>query len=479
MEDYNENAIKESSEEEAESAVQEEAVPAAQEQKSTVSEDGEYHYVKPEKRLYEDAGFVPQDETTDIPRYYDVPTEKQTKEKKQPKNRNKRFLKVGCLCLACAVIGGIAGGFVSWGVLNRKSAELPIETPKPISTVSNTALGQNGGSANDIYNIACKQAVGITTEVTFKNIFGQTSSTAVSGSGFVVTSDGYIVTNYHVIEYAYQYKYAINVLFKDGTSYEASIIGVEEDNDIAVLKIDATDLTPVTVGDSESLEVGDNVYVVGNPLGELDFSMTSGRVSALDRSIVADNSQPAINMFQVDAAVNSGNSGGPIYNESGEVIGVVTAKVNSAGVEGLGFAIPINDAIDIANDLITQGYVTGKAYMGVNVDTRYTSVYAQYYNMPEGAYIFNVEKDSCAEKCGIAAGDIITQLGEDIITSYTDLNEAIRQYKAGDSADVIVYRGNDYQTLSITFDESKPDADSNGVNESGISSTPQEIPVFP
>lgn len=428
--------------------------------------DGEYHFVRPERKLYEDAEFVPQDETTDIPNYY-VPEEKKPRERKTEGKGSGSALKAVCICLVCAIIGGLMGGFVSWKLF-EKNVVIP-ETEKPISvSTGGTKLSTSSGTANDIYELACKQTVGITTDVTYTNVFGQTSSSAVSGTGFVVSADGYIMTNYHVIEYAYNSNNKITVLFKDGTSYEATIVGAEEENDIAVLKIEATDLTPVSVGDSDSIAVGDNAFAIGNPLGELDFTMTSGRVSALDRNIVTD-SKYAINMFQFDAAVNSGNSGGPVYNENGEVIGVVTAKVNSSGVEGLGFAIPINDAVDIANDLITKGYVTGKAYMGVNIDTRFTSVYAEYYDLPEGAYVFNVESGSCAETSGIASGDIITAVGDNEIKSFSDLNSAVRKFKAGDSTEVTVYRKNEYLTLTITFDESKPGADSNGVNESGLS----------
>ena len=240
------------------------------------------------------------------------------------------------------------------------------------------------------------------------------------------------------------------------------------------MKIEASDLTPVNIGNSDDIAVGDNVFTIGNPLGELDFSMTSGRVSALNRSITTDRSSAAINMFQFDAAINSGNSGGPVYNESGEVIGIATAKVGSSGVEGLGFAIPINDAADIANELITKGYVSGKAYMGVDIDNRYTPVYAQYYDMPEGAYVYNVESGKCAEKAGLAAGDIITEVGNETIGGYSDLNAAVKSYKAGEDAEIVVYRAGKYEKLNITFDESEPDAGTNGVNEFGVYSIPRQ-----
>ena len=432
--------------------------------------DGEYHFVRPEKKLYEDAEFVPQDETDEIPQYY-VPSEKKPKEKKS-EARNGRILKLICVCLVCALVGGLVGGFVSWSALKSRlpsaSSDKPIVPSVETKNVSNETA-----TANDIYSVGCRQTVGISLEITSSNIFGQTSSSAVAGTGFIITSDGYIMTNYHVIEPAYENNYKITVLFKDGTSYEASVAGFEEDGDIAVLKIDANDLSPVTVGNSDNIAVGDSVFAIGHPLGELDFSMTSGRVSALDRSITADRNSAPINMFQFDAAINSGNSGGPVFNESGEVIGIATAKVGSSGVEGLGFAIPINDAADIANELITKGYVSGKAYLGVDIDTRYTSVYAQYYNLPEGAYVYNVESGSCAEKCGLAAGDIITQMGDEPIGSYSDLNAAIKQFKSGESVEIVVYRANEYVTLTVTFDESRPNTGSNGVNEFGLSSHPQ------
>ena len=446
------------------------AEETSQDVASKASEDGEYHFVRPEQSLYEDAKFVPCSEDTDVPKYY-IPAEKKPKEKKPESKKKRKLIKVACLCLSCALLGGLAGGFISYKVLGGAQ---PADPEKPIAgTLDGTASTASLKSTNNIYSLGCAQAVGITTEVTTTNWFGQTSSSAVSGSGFIVTADGYIMTNFHVIEYAYKYNYKVSVMIHDGTVYDATIVGVEEGNDIAVLKIDATGLNPVNVGDSESIQVGEEVYAIGNPLGELAFTMTTGHVSALDRSISTGANSPAISMFQFDAAVNSGNSGGPLYNSKGEVIGVVTAKYSSTGVEGLGFAIPINDAVDIANDLITKGYVSGKAYLGANIDNRYTSVYAEYYGMPEGAYVFNVESGSCAEKCGLSAGDIITKVGDDDVKSFSDLNSAIRQYKAGDTADIVVYRNNEYITLTVTFDESKPNADSNGVNESGLSSHPQ------
>ena len=435
--------------------------------------DGEYHFIRPEQRLYEDAEFVPQDEATEVPNYY-APEEKKPRERSGEAHRS-GTLKLACMCLVCALVGGLVGGFISWNAAKGNLADGTAKdnSVKPISgTTVGKRVSTETASANEIYELGCKQTVGVSLESTRANIFGQQSASAVAGTGFIITSDGYIMTNYHVIESAQKSEHKIQVLFKDKSSFEAKIVGFDEDNDVAVLKIDASDLSPVSIGNSDDIAVGDSVFAIGNPLGELDFSMTSGRVSALDRSITIERNGTAINMFQFDAAINSGNSGGPVYNESGEVIGIATAKVGSSGVEGLGFAIPINDAADIANELITKGYVSGKAYMGVNIDNRYTSVYAQYYSMPEGAYVYNVESGGCAEKSGLAAGDIITKVGSEAIGGYSDLNAAIKSFKAGESTEIVVYRGGEYVTLRITFDEAKPDAGTNGVSEFGISCIP-------
>ena len=233
-------------------------------------------------------------------------------------------------------------------------------------------------------------------------------------------------------------------------------MGVEADNDVAVLKIDAVGLNSATLGNSDSLRVGDTVYAVGNPLGELEFSMTTGHVSAKDRSIVTEASGDSITMFQIDAAVNSGNSGGPVYNARGEVVGIVTAKYRSSGVEGIGFAIPISDAVSIAQDLVTSGYVTGKAHLGVSVNSKYNEMYAQYYGWPVGAYIDSVDSGSSAENAGIQPGDIITAIDGDTIRSYDDLRASVKRHAAGETVDVVLYRADENHTVTVTFDEERP-----------------------
>ena len=434
--------------------------------------ESEYGYVGEfaKESIYSDAHYTPAGEGPVPPRYY-TPPEPKKAEKRAKSGKGGRLLGIVALCLVCALLGGLVGAsFMGRSLDGRIAALEDARTEQALERITEAAAAGSADNAqaatpvkNDsaaltasaIYEQACEQVVGVTTEVTYTNFFGMNSSSAVSGTGFIVSEDGYILTNYHVIELAAQNDKDVNVILYDGTRYTASIVGYEKYNDVAVLKIDATGLKPVSFGNSDSLAVGDLVYAVGNPLGELDFSMSTGHVSALDRAITSDESGVAINMFQIDAAVNSGNSGGPVYNATGEVVGIVTAKYASTGVEGLGFAIPINDAVKIASDLITKGYVTGKAYMGVQIDQRYNSLYSQYYNMPLGAYVYSVEDGSCAEKAGLLAKDIITRLGDQDITGYTDLTSALHGFSAGDTTSMTVYRGGEEVTLTITFDEAK------------------------
>lgn len=463
--------------------------------------DGEYHYVRPESRLsaYSDASYTPSDKASPLPRNYHCG---ESGSKKPKKSRSRRGMSAGAviaLCLVCAIIGGVGGGaFVGNYMTQHIGDYLPAQSPSPSLQGNDTLVippsdSYFDGSGNaiaadpgalalkDIYALACQQVVAVTTEITYKNFFGYTTSSAVSGSGFIISSDGYILTNFHVIEDAAKGGYEISVLTHDGSEYIASIVGYEADNDVAVLKIDGEGLSSVTLGDSDNMSVGDSVYAVGNPLGELEYTMTGGMVSALDRDISTYDSSTGtyttINMFQIDAAVNSGNSGGPVYDRSGKVIGIVTAKYSNTGVEGLGFAVPINDAVTIAEDLISKGYVSGKAYLGIQADTLPASV-SQYYNLPAGAYVVSVESGSCAEKAGLEAGDIITAVDGTPITGSDDLISVKKSYRAGDEAILSVSRSAGDIQLKIVFDEEIPSYEQEAVP--GWSSGPgrSQIPGF-
>ena len=425
-------------------------------------------YVDAPRPSYVDASYQTQEEVQATPKTYYTPPEpaNNIKKEKKKKKTGGMFWKVACICLVCALLGGVGGGALvayrmptqtqsssGGGGLNIVSTE-PGETSTPQAVVSGDTL-----TPQEIYALGCKQAVGVTTEVTYTNFMGTKTSGAVTGSGFIATTDGYVVTNYHVIADAYTGGYEVSVVMNDGKSYPAEIVGVEEQNDIAVLKIEASGLEAVTFGSSQSVSVGQSVYAIGNPLGELTYSMSDGMVSALDREITTTDSKTGLattnNMFQITAAVNEGNSGGPVYNDKGQVIGIVTAKYANNGVEGLGFAIPIDDVTGIINQLIQNGYVSGKAYFGISVNT-VESAAAQYYNMVEGAYVLAVNSGSCCEKAGMKVGDIIAALNDTEIKTKNDLTNAKKDYKAGDTVTVKVYRAGEYIELKVTLDEQLP-----------------------
>ena len=376
------------------------------------------------------------------------------------KRRGMRPGAIIALCLVCSVLAGILGAAGAYLAMRDGDSLLGdvvdevVPTRIPVLTTNASEAGVVNETAAYVYDLACRQVVGITTEITYYNIFGQVSA-AVAGSGFVIDEDGYILTNYHVVEEAYAGDYEVSVVMYDGTEYIAEIVGFDEDTDLAVLKIDADGLTAAELGDSESLTVGQVIYTVGNPLGELSYTMTSGIISARDRAITTDT-DVAVNMFQIDAAVNEGNSGGPVYNSQGQVIGIVTAKYASTGVEGLGFAIPISDAVHIANQILEYGYVTDKASLGVRVAT-VTQQTAQYYNMVEGAYINAVEEGSAAETAGIQVGDIVTAVDGKEILDDGELTSVIKSYHAGDEAVFTVWRDGETVELSVVFDEKLPE----------------------
>lgn len=382
-------------------------------------------------------------------------------EPQRPKKRKHHGVKIAALCLVFALVGGLAGGA---GVLavtgNMGGGSTTIYEGVRLPTAVNVAQvdGRTKLTADQIYEEFVGSTVGITTEIVTTNYFGQPVSSAAAGSGFVITTDGYILTNYHVIKEAN----SIKVAFVDGTSYDAKLVGGEEENDIAVLKINATGLTPVILGNSDNLKVGEEVVAIGNPLGELTFSMTKGIVSAKDRSITMSNGD-VMNMIQTDTAINNGNSGGPLFDMYGQVVGITSAKLSNSGgssseatIEGLGFAIPINDIGEMVQDIIAHGYVTGKPYMGITVTTVPESV-AKEYGISQGALVKSVDESSCAAKAGLKNGDIITAIDGKTVISSAELIEAKKAFKANDTVTLDVDRDGQKLTLTLTFDEDTPE----------------------
>ena len=397
----------------------------------------------------------------------------------QPERKHKehggfpgKILRAACLVIICAAVSGLAAYAVTegWFGLGSKRTSTANETP-PI--VNQVVLGNNssGAQRNDnlttivpngvgmpveqIYMMACEQVVGIKIELPasagrFGDVYGEQSAAAVSGSGFIISNDGYILTNYHVIEAAHENNLPLVVSMHDGTEYNAKIIGYDKNYDVALIKIESSDLNAVLIADSNKVNVGQPVYAVGNPFGDLVYTMTEGIVSALDRVVTVDNK--SISTFQFSAAVNSGNSGGPVYDANGEVIGIVSAKIMGTSVEGIGFAIPINDAIDIASKLIEDGYISGRPLMGITVNT-VDPANAEYFSLVVGAHIRSTATGSAAEKAGLKVGDIITALGDAEIDSTETLLFAMRKFKAGETTTVKVWRAGQELSLSLTFDE--------------------------
>ena len=295
-----------------------------------------------------------------------------------------------------------------------------------------------------VYAANVEATVGIQTSIT-TNYWGYQTTSAVAGSGFVLTPDGFVATNYHVVENAT----SITVTMYDGTAYPAFVVGIDPELDFAVLKIDAQNLKAVILGDSDELYVGDEVMTIGNPLGELTFSLTVGVVSALDRQITF--SDGATNDFiQTDCAINSGNSGGAMFNSYGEVIGIASAKYGGSSIDNIGFAIPINKTRAIIEDLIQNGYTT-KPYLGVTV----TDVSPQMLKTgkPEGAMVYSVEEDGAAAAAGIRPNDIITGMDDITITGRDDLVNAIKDCVVGQTVTFHIYRNGQTFSTDATLGE--------------------------
>ena len=386
-----------------------------------------------------------------------------------PKRKRGGAAKVIALVLACTIAGGgagVGGAYLYNRIAGPQNSVTIYEEDRPqVRTVVNTNNGQPM-TPEQLYAANLASCVGITVNTTV-NIFGQTSTSAASGSGFVLSQDGYIATNYHVIESAVNdASVTIQVSFANGDKYDAKLVGGEKDNDVAVLKIEASGLTPVTLGDSSKLVVGESVYAIGNPLGELTYSLTDGLVSALDRLITTgeNGDTTTLNVLQTNCAINPGNSGGPLFDSYGNVIGITTAKYtqSSSGVsaEGLGFALPINDVKVLLADIIENGYVTGKPYLGVQVLP--VSSDAQRYGIPAGASVEYVAEGSCAQKDGLQAGDIITAIDGTAIDSPSALTAALStNYRAGDTAVLTVIRSQKELALTVTFDEKNAQTEAN------------------
>ncbi len=400
----------------------------------------------------------------------------------KPAKKKRRGARVVALALACALIGGAAGGGAVW-YANRNGAPVVRETT---IHMADRSVENGSGNASDnasgmtaipagktvlteeqVYETRVNSVVSINVKgASANNIFGQPVETASSGSGFILTRDGYIVTNYHVVSGAQNVK----VTLYDGADYDAAIIGGDKDYDIAVIKIEGDDFQPVTLGDSNQLKVGAHITTIGNPLGELTFSMSEGIASSVNRAINVDGTP--FNMIQITCAVNPGNSGGPLFNQYGEVIGIVSAKYSnysSTAVEGLGFAIPINDVLSMIEDIITNGYVANKPNLGITAGSMTAQMAAQYqYSQTTGVFVYSVNEGSAAANAGLKMGDVIIKVDDLEIKTLEDLNAAKKKYSAGDTCEITVFRPDGNITTQLTWDS---------VPAEQMQATPTEAPA--
>ena len=371
-------------------------------------------------------------------------------EEKKPK-KNRLGMKLAALALVCALIGGATGAGITHHAVTSAhgSTEIAVSDRQVAEVQTVKVDGKKQLTMPEVYAANVNSVVSINVSTT-TNVFGRTTESAASGSGFFITKDGYILTNYHVIEGAS----TVKVTAYDGTTYDAAVIGGDEDYDIAVIKVEGTNFQPVVIGKSGSVQIGETVAAVGNPLGELTFSMSQGIVSCVNRAINVDGKP--FNMIQVDCSINPGNSGGPLFNSYGEVIGIVSAKYSSYSnttVEGIGFAIPIDDVLAMVKDIMTDGYVTNKPYIGITPQNMTAQMAQQYrYDVTQGVFVCSVEPGSAAEKAGLQMGDVITKIGDTAISDMNDLNAAKKSYRAGDTVTLTIYRAGGTKEVELTFD---------------------------
>lgn len=354
----------------------------------------------------------------------------------------------GVLALVLVAAVSFGGGFAGYLVASKNGGQTVMY--QAASGGSATSTSSTGGSLSDVAGAVTPSVVVVTTEqiVTDNYFWGGQQVLSGAGSGVILTTDGYIVTNYHVVEGAQQ----ITVTLHDDSTYTATVVGSDQQSDIALLKIDATGLTPAVLGDSDNVQVGEVVIAVGNPMGTLGGTVTDGIVSALNRDISVEGNE--MTLMQTSAAISPGNSGGGLFNTNGELIGIVNAKYSDEDAEGLGFAIPVNTMKTVVQDLLENGYVTGRPALGITVITVGDVQTAMQYGVSSlGVYVNSVDEGSGAEAAGMKAGDRIVSIGTQLVESTDDVTNALKSYNVGDVVEVQVDRGRELITLQVTLGE--------------------------
>lgn len=392
---------------------------------------------------------------------------------KKPKKQRKPISRGGiAIALAVTMVFscglGFGGGYFANKVNTSTSGSLNITKTSNSGTTTTASSTSKANSTSEIVKKTADSVVEISTESVVTGSFAQQYVQQGAGSGVIISQDGYILTNNHVINGAN----SVKVRLRDGTEYDATIIGSDSDNDIALLKVSATGLSPATFGDSNSLAVGDYVVAIGNPLGELGGTVTDGIISALARKVTIEDTQ--MTLLQTNAQVNPGNSGGGLFNANGELDGIVNAKQSATEVEGIAFAIPINNVLDILSDLKEYGYVTGKVDLGIDFTDITSDETAFYYGVNQtGCYVLSVDSGSNAEKAGVTRGDLVTKVNDTDVSSSSDITTALEKAEVGDTVTFTVSRRGTSKTISFVLEEYIPAVSNSQItNGSQKSTTP-------
>lgn len=392
---------------------------------------------------------------------------------KKPKKQRKPISRGGiAIALAVTMVFscglGFGGGYFANKVNTSTSGSLNITKTSNSGTTTTASSTSKANSTSEIVKKTADSVVEISTESVVTGSFAQQYVQQGAGSGVIISQDGYILTNNHVINGAN----SVKVRLRDGTEYDATIIGSDSDNDIALLKVSATGLSPATFGDSNSLAVGDYVVAIGNPLGELGGTVTDGIISALARKVTIEDTQ--MTLLQTNAQVNPGNSGGGLFNANGELVGIVNAKQSATEVEGIAFAIPINNVLDILSDLKEYGYVTGKVDLGIDFTDITSDETAFYYGVNQtGCYVLSVDSGSNAEKAGVTRGDLVTKVNDTDVSTSEDITTALEKAEVGDTVTFTVSRRGTSKTISFVLEEYIPAVSNSQItNGSQKSTTP-------
>lgn len=437
------------------SAIQSESVPTAMysEQRDEVQTEYNKDY---ESNSFEwngvGEGYTPAPVTQTV---QPLPASVTTEKAKVRKTRGR--MSVAAILILCVLLSSVAGAGSAFLVNLMFKSGSGLGSGVTVNQISSDSQGGNYNPTGELSTVEivdkyADSVVEIITESVKTGVFAQQYIQSGAGSGVIIDSKGYIVTNHHVISGARK----ISVTLRSGKSYDAQLVGSDAGEDLALLKIEGENLTAAIMGNSDNLKVGQRTIAIGNPLGQLGGTVTEGIISALDRDVVVDGQ--TMNLLQTDTAINPGNSGGGMFDGNGNLIGIVVAKSSGSEVEGLGFAIPINDAIDILSDLMDYGYVRGRIAIGMEfIDVNSDQLAWMYGLSKTGCYVYSVSKNSNAEDAGFKSGDLILKVDGKDVKNSEEIEKILDEKNVGDKVEFNLQRGGNKGTVTLELEEYVPD----------------------